>query len=92
MYETLRRRPDLGLGWVDGIDHVGELAGNIDIGGGHRSGETQGGEGGVVGVQGGQSGHLIRGGGGILQLGLAQRGGDHAAQNNLKMSRYDAMT
>ena len=92
MYETLRRRPDLGLGWVDGIDHVGELAGNIDIGGGHRSGETQGGEGGVVGVQGGQPGHLIRGGGGILQLGLAQRGGDHAAQNNLKMSRYDAMT
>ena len=69
---------------MNGIDHVGELAGHIDIGGGHRPGESQGGEGGVVGVQGGQPGHLICGGRGILHLGLTQRGGDNAAYNNLE--------
>ena len=64
---------------MNGIDHIGELARHIDISGGHRSGEPQGGEGGVVGVQGGQPGHLISRGRGILHLGLTKRGGDNAA-------------
>ena len=66
-----------------GIDHVGELARHIDIGGGHGPGEPQGGEGGVVGVQGRQPGHLVCRGRGLLHLGLTQTRGDNAAHNNL---------
>ena len=66
---------------MHGIDHIGELARHIDIGGGHGPGEPQGGEGGVVGVQGRQPGHLVCRG--LLHLSLAQTRGDNTAHNNL---------
>ena len=80
---------NLGPGWVDSVDDVGELAGHIDIGGGHRPGghgEPQGGEGRVVGVQWGKRDLVSRSG---LLLGLCQTGGDSAAQDNLEIKQIN---
>merc|ERR1719384_2069836 len=82
-------RNSLRLGWMYGIDHVGELARHIDIGGGHGPREPKGGEGGVVGVQGRQPGHLVCRGRGLLHLGLSQTRGDNAAHNNQKLHDDD---